>query len=232
MGLSDAYLSPQEYRIRVDKEDEADDLFLESQLSAASRLIENACGQVFNKTDVVETRYYDGEGLFNKPNAAWYSENETLLISASTSTKWVLKDPIASTSGLIVQVDDNADYSHELTLVLNTDFWIKPYNAALLPEAMPYTMLELIPNNAQLSTWPTTRRCVKITALFGWPAVPSAIKEATALVTRQIRDLQQAGVTLTLQNMDAAIRISPRAANIIKDIVQTYGRINQKPLFV
>ena len=54
--------------------------------------------------------------------------------------------------------------------------------------------------------------------------MPGAIKEATVLVTRELRDLERAGFTLTLENIDQGINLSPAAFSLIQRIKAEYGR--------
>lgn len=223
MAYTDPYVTPQEYRKRVDKKSGDSDNELESQLIAFSRLIDRACGRTFNNTGAVQTRYYDGVGGY-QPTSEIFSERDYIRATRGVSSSFYIPDDIATSSGLVVAVDLDGDYTHETTLTINTHFWLEPYNAGARVEPEPYSQLRLVPNNSVITAWPVTDRGIKITAVWGWLNVPSAVKEAVVLLTREMRDLQEAGVTLTLQDMDAAIRLSPRAPNIISDIVKSYGR--------
>lgn len=149
-------------------------------------------------------RHYDGNGL-----------------------KRIYVDDIADLAGLIVKVDLDEDYlftGANETLTLNTHFWVGPYNVGLGSELLPYTFLELLPNNGRLDEWPQRLRSLQVTAKFGWPAIPGAIKDATVLVTREIRDLEQSGMTLALESIDQAVNLAPRAFSIIQRIKREYGR--------
>ena len=48
------------------------------------------------------------------------------------------------------------------------------------------------------------------------------------MLARQIRDLQEAGPLLTLQNLDGQVRLSPDLNRLIKQITSSYGR-TRKP---
>lgn len=136
-------------------------------------------------------------------------------------------DDIASATGLAVKVDLNGDYlftgSNE-TLTRDTHYWLAPANAALEPEAKPWTHLEIVPDNAVLSIFPAQKRAVQVTAIFGWPAVPGAIREANIMVVRELRDLEEAGFTLDLQNIDQAVQLAPQAFSIVERIKSQYSR--------
>ena len=198
MALLDAYATAAEYRARSNKTGTADDAEILAQLTAVSRWIESYCGRIFNQSSASVVRYFDGQG---------YSD---LAIDDLTT--------LAN-----VDVDDDDDGTYEIAVTL-TNVHSLPSNAAERGE--PYTSLELVryPSNSQLSRFPRGRRSVKITGTWGWPAVPNAVKEATILLARELRDLQEAGPTLTLSSIDTAIRISPRAPRVISELLSPLVR--------
>lgn len=73
---------------------------------------------------------------------------------------------IATTGGLAVTFDGT-------TVTLDGEYRLAPYNAAA--DGEPYTRLELVNG----SRFPTTARGVAVTAVFGWPAIPDAVRFAT-----------------------------------------------------
>lgn len=205
MAVTDAYATAAEYRSRTTKSDTGNDADILAQLTAISRVIDRECGRFFGVDAAVVTRTYDGNGA---------------------GILWLPHD-ISTTTGLIVKVDLNADYDFDdtnETLTLDTHFWVGPENADKGPELWPWQFLEVVPTNSVLSCWPKQKRSVQVTAKFGWPAVPAAIKEATVAITRSLRDMQEAGYTLTLQDIDAAIRLSPEASVILRDMKGAYAR--------
>lgn len=202
MALDDAYATAEEYRLRVKQTRKDDEPVLNSMLLAISRFLDWRLRRFFNQDSAVQTRLYDGNG----------------------ETRLWLPDDIATSTGLIVTVDLDGDYdfSDETALVKDTDFWLGPANADLGPEARPWEFLDVHPNSANLSVWPEQQRAVQVKAKFGWAAVPGAIKEATIALTRQVYDVQQSGMTLTLQNIDAELRQSPQASFLIRDLERQY----------
>ena len=203
MALDDAYISAEDFRARISKTVTTDDGILDDILKGVSRLIDRECGRFFGKDALVIVRTYDGNG-----QARLYI------------------DDIASTTGLIVKVDLDGDYAYggdNETLTISTHFWPGPPNAALGPEAKPYRYLEVVPNNGRLGVWPEQVRAVQVTAIFGWPAVPGAIVDAVVMVAHEITDLEQAGMTAALQNIDTAVNLSPVAFSIVQRIKREYG---------
>lgn len=206
MAISDAYATAVEYRSRVGKTDSGDDTtVIDPLLKAVSRLLDRECGRHFTKDAAAVARLFDGNGCAK-----------------------LYVDDIASTTGLVVKVDLNEDFDYadaDETLVRDTHYWVGPANAALEAEARPWQWLELVPNNSVLSIWPAQKRALEVTAIFGWPAVPGAVKEATIMVAREIRDLELSGMTLDLQNSDQVLQLAPQAFSIVQRIKAEYGKL-------
>lgn len=127
------------------------DTILESVIEGVSRAIDNYCGRRFYSTS--ETRYYTPENSLH-----------------------IDVDDISSTSGLVVYTDDGQDGTYENTWAA-TDFDLMPYNAAL--DGLPYTSIEVTPLGNY--RFPIARKSVKITAAFGFAAVPKPINRACVL---------------------------------------------------
>ena len=76
----------------------------------------------------------------------------------------LLPEDLATLSEILV--DEDGDDTYEITLVENTDYWVERDND--LDSNTPIVQLVLNPNGAQLSSWPTRYRAVKITGLWGY----------------------------------------------------------------
>lgn len=205
MAVTDANATAVEYRERTTKSDAGDDATILAQLKAVTRFLDSKLRRFFTQDASVVTRLFDGNG------------RERL---------WLPAD-IATATGLVVKADLDGDYAFTgstETLTLNTHFWVGPDDADKGSEAWPFEFLEIVPNNSVISAWPEQRRAVQVTAKFGWPAIPEAIKELTVAVTRTMRDMQEAGGTLTLQDIDAAISLKPDTAQLWRDIQRQYKR--------
>jgi len=202
--ITDAYVTVKEYKDRVGKTGTTADDNLLAQLTAVSRFLDARLGRNFGQDSAVAVRVYDGNGLVRL---------------------WT--DDISTSTGLIVKVDLDGDYlfTDETALTLDTDFWVGPANADKAPESTPWQFLEVHPNSTRLSVWPYQRRAVQVTAKFGWPSVPNLIKEWVVATTRQLRDMEESGFTLTLENMDAAIRVSSQSSYLLRDIERMYAGV-------
>jgi hypothetical protein len=211
-AVTDAYAVAADYRARIDKTDTSDDTVLDAILLAVTRLLNKETGRFFTKDAAAVTRLFHG--------------SEAVPGEAEVEGERLYVVDIAETAGLVVKVDlddDNSFGGSDETLTLDTHFWLGPLNADKGPEPQPFRFLEVLRNNTRLSRWPDRPRSVQVDAKFGWPAVPGAIKEATILICREMVDLQKAGFTLNLQNLDQSIQLSPAAFGILQRIKRVYG---------
>jgi len=225
MAVTDAYATASEYRERVDKEDTTDDVQILAQLTAASRYIERCTNRFFNIDATAVSRWYDGAG-----GSSMFIEGSERVTNGQPvgRTRFYIPDDIGSTSGLEVYVDLNGDSAAEQLLTLDTHFFLGPYNNGLGAEPQPYRWFQIVPNNGVIDTWPTNLHSIKVTAKYGWPAVPQPIKEITMMLARQIRDIQMAGVTLTIQNLDAGVELAPDVNKMLSEIKMKYGRTRKR----
>lgn len=205
-AVTDAYATASEYRDRVEKSDEGDDTTIDAQLLAVSRLFDRQCRRFFTKDASALARTYEGNGRTR-----------------------IRIDDVADTSGVVVKVDLDADFDYDQadeTLTVDSHYWLGPVDADKGSEPWPYRYLDIVPNNGRLSVWPAQPRALEVTATFGWPAVPGAIKEAVIMIVRELRDLQQAGMTMALESVDQVVNLSPTAFSILQRIKREYERKN------
>ena len=137
----------------TDASDATDDVRLEAAIEAASRAIDNECGRIFYLAAAVSARYYTAE------------DGDRLDV-----------DDIGTATGLIVATDEDDDRDYDYTWA-STDYDAEPYNA--IADGKPITTLRLAPLGVHV--FPANRRGCKITARWGWPAVPADIKRATMI---------------------------------------------------
>lgn len=150
-----SYASLAEFKsaIGIGTADTTDDGALQSVLDATDALIDNYCDRRQGFGTATETRYY-------------------------TALDWsyVLTDDIVSITTL--QTDDNADGVYETTWTAGTDFVLAPANNAL--DGWPYTEIDTsvqAPRAFPVAVY----RGVKVVGVFGWPSVPTAVKQAAII---------------------------------------------------
>jgi hypothetical protein len=150
-----SYASLAEFKsaIGIGTADTTDDGALQSVLDATDALIDNYTDRRQGFGTATETRYY-------------------------TTSDWsyVLTDDIVSITTL--QTDDNADGVFETTWAAGTDYVLAPANNAL--DGWPYT--EIDTSTAAPRSFPVgVYRGVKVVGVFGWPSVPTAVKQASII---------------------------------------------------
>jgi hypothetical protein len=123
---------------------------------------------VLDATDALIDNYTDRAGGFGTATQTRYYTAEDF--------SYVLTDDLVSVTTLTT--DDNGDGTYETTWTAGTDYVLAPANNAL--DGWPYTSIETS------VTWPrnfpkAVYRAVKVIGVFGWPAVPSAVKQAAII---------------------------------------------------
>jgi hypothetical protein len=132
----------------------ADAVQLALAVETASAAVERACNRSFGLVDEPEVRYYTSE--YDRRLSGWFVDIDDLM----------------TTDGLVVQFDNDRDNIAESTVVA---YQLTPIN----PNGKPWTRIEFLP--AAPIKPNGIRNGVKVTAQWGWSAVPDAVKLATLL---------------------------------------------------
>lgn len=151
------YVDLDTFRASVDRSDTdtTRDGYLRSCLEAASRGIDAYCGRQFWRDRAATARTYRTAGRVDASDC----DGELLLV-----------DDVATASGLIVEAGAGTSYT---TLTLTTDFETDPDNAIV--KRKPITGLRRVTGR-----W-LTFRSVRVTAVWGWPAIPAQVVQATQM---------------------------------------------------
>ena len=129
--------------------DTNDSAAIEDIIEAASRHIDNLCGRVFfQSSSDEETRYFT-------------PEDKSLLFV----------DDLVSITTI---AGDNSQLRTWPDTLSSSDYELQPYNA--VNKGWPYTWMETTPLTT--AYFPTVRKGIKITGVFGFPSVPDDIKVA------------------------------------------------------
>lgn len=137
--------------------DSNSDTTLETVIEAVSRMIDNSCARYFYSS-AAQVRYFN------------------------TKDPYCLRtDDIASASGITIDIDLNGDGVYEYTLA-STDYYLAGYNDLL--KEFPYSKLEITP--AAQYTFSLAPRGNKVTATYGWAAVPKPITVACILQSARV----------------------------------------------
>ena len=163
MTVTHGYIEVDELRDLLRDQLTAYDHEYERAIGAASRSIDDYCGRHFWKETVASARTF-------RPD------------------RWALVwcGDISSTTGLVVKTDDDRDGTYETTWTIDTDFLMEPFERM---NTAPYERISAVgskvfPVPADKPARGADRRPgVQITALWGWPDVPSEVKAACAIVS-------------------------------------------------
>lgn len=120
-----------------------------------------------------------------------------------------------------LETDDQNDRTYS-TLWTVTDYELEPANNA--SRGRPYTSIQLHPQTTK--AFPTTRRGVRITGTWGWPAIPSPVEEACLLIAVRLNQSAKApfGTAGTVQ--DGAVQYTPRVDPVVRQLLDPYRRLN------
>ena len=133
-----------------------------AELEASSSFIDGYCNRTFAAEGVVTIRYLSVGDIYDLDLGPW---------------------EISTTADVVIAVDDGTN-TYGSTISSN-EYILEPRNAPYAsPDARPYTSIRRISGS-----WPyavsrsTYQERVKVTAKYGWPAVPEPVKRACLTLT-------------------------------------------------
>ena len=158
MSITNGYCTLGDLKAVMRIVDNVDDAMLEARIEEASRVIDDYCDRRFFVDVTASDRIY-----------------------VAPSGDYVLTDDIASTSGLVVKIDTGGDGTYSTTLAASS-YQIEPLNA--VSKGMSITRLV----STSRGLFPTTKAPapVKVTAIWGWPAIPYPVKSACILLAGRL----------------------------------------------
>ncbi|GGS87638.1 hypothetical protein GCM10010156_52690 [Planobispora rosea] len=148
-----AYIELATLKTALGVTDTARDALLQQAIAAAASSINERCGRTFGRTGMASLRLFRPYGRATRTACG-----ESLVV-----------DDIATDAGLVVEVGDGTAWTEVHASRLETE----PDNA--LAKGRPVTALTL-----RYSWWSLYRQ-VRVTAEWGWPAVPDGIAQATLI---------------------------------------------------
>lgn len=155
------YATTEELAAFVRIEDSLDDAQLGLAIAAASRAIDRACNRQFGVLAAAAARYYTARR--DRKRCRWFLEIDDLM----------------TTTDLAVAFDEDDDESYGGVI---TDYRLCPANAAA--DAQPWT--ELVVQDISDVQPTALEDGVRVTARWGWSAVPDPIKEACLLQASRV----------------------------------------------
>ena len=193
MAITRGYCTLAEVKAALRLNDAIDDTLIENSVEGASRRIDGYCGRFF----------------YNTTNAVKFF--------ASDAYRLAVPD-ISSTSGLIVQTDDNGDGSFETTWTLNTDYILEPTDAAL--QSRPYRRITATGGKTFPMFYIPQDAGVQVTATWGFSSIPDDVREACVLLSmRQFARYNAALGVMAFGDMAVSVRsVDPD----VRDLLSPY----------
>ena len=185
MAVVNGYATLAEAKGFLSISDSVDDTLLENMIESASRSIDR----------IANRRFY----LDSTASARQYRVSSPVILYT---------DDIGTTTGLIVQTDDDGDGTFETTLTLTQITIVSTSNT-----------FPIFPGLFQHGLRPG----VQVTARFGWPSVPDDINQACLILTADLYKRKDSpGGILGLGDL-GAIRMSPLGRDVTQ-IVRAYRK--------
>lgn len=138
-------------------DDTVDDVAINLAVEASTAMIEQYCGRQFTQDTTATARIY-----------------------VATNPNLVHVDDISTTSGLLLKTDPGADGSFDQTWAAS-DYQLEPLNGKIAGQTWPYHTIRAI--SSLYFPWDGGQALVQVTARWGWPAVPTAVKQAAIIQT-------------------------------------------------
>lgn len=201
MAVTNGYCTVEDLRSHLqDSGSRLDTGLLEKAITAASRAVDQHTGRRFWKDGSPTVRTYR---------------------TPYRDMAWV--DDIATTTGLEVETDDNGDGTWATSWTLGTDFELWPDNADKTDtQAYAWWRIEAI-GNYLFPYFATRRRTLRVTAIFGWSAVPDAVNSATILKAASLFQRKDAVFGVAGFGEFGPVRITRKDPDVI-DLLHDYVR--------
>jgi hypothetical protein len=165
-ALSRLYATVEELKSRLGTSGTGDDFELTLAVQAASRSVDEICGRYFWRG--TDTRTYVPQSIWEQP----------------------IDDLVSVTT---LKMDRDGDGVFEETWTPGTDYALTPYNPGSTGEQRPYTGFRITGTKWIPFTWLWSHLDrIQVVGVFGWPAVPLAVKQAALITAEDLFKLKDA----------------------------------------
>lgn len=193
MALGDNYATLAELKTRLGIGDTNDDTVLGNALSTASRAVEKYCRRQFNDAGSVSARVYN-----------------------PLNRQLVYVDDFSTVTGQVIELDTDDDGTFE-TIVVSTDFQNEPLNGIRdgVP-GWPYWRIRAVESEYFRNG---RRPTVRVTARWGWAAVPAPVKEATLALAEETFKMKDSPYGIAGMGEFGFVRVreNPKIVSLLKD---------------
>lgn len=152
------YVTPDQVKGYINLNSATTDEQIVDSIATASRAIDRICGRRFYADLTATARIYD------------------------TDTYCVRVDDFWTSTGLVVETDSGADATFEATIAA-AGYELRPLNGIVDGESgWPFNEIRAVNTPFPVQTY---RAAVRVTAKWGWAAVPPAVKTACVILTEE-----------------------------------------------
>ena len=197
MAITNGYTTLASVKAALRITDSVDDALIESSINSASRLIDGYCGRAF----------------YNAGTAARYF--------APTTELFCDVDDLASTA-ITLATDPMVDGSFDLVWSA-ANYQLEPLNGVLDGQTWAYTRIRAALNYL----FPMTNELalVKVTGVWGWPAVPAAVETACIIQSQRIFKRFDSPLGVAGFGDMGAIRVTRALDGDVAQLVEPYRRM-------
>lgn len=199
MAVTNGYVTVADLREHFgDSSSQLTTALLERAINATSRAIDRHTGRRFWQDATVQSKVYRVDDAYEADI-----------------------DDISTTTGLIVATDSNEDSTYATTWA-STDYQLEPLNANT--DQVAHAWWRLVAVDRYLFPVHARRATLRVTARFGWSAVPDEVTEACLLRAAAIFKRKEAVFGITGLNGFGEVRIGRNDPDVI-DLLHRFVRI-------
>lgn len=196
MPLTNAYTTLQTVKAALRITDNVDDALIENAINTASRMIDGYCQREF------------------------YNAGTAARLFAASDELYVDIDDLAGTA-ITLQTDDQADGAFDITWS-PSDYQLEPLNGKLAGQTWAFTRIRAADN--YLFPVENDLALVKVTGVWGWPAIPQAIEYATIMQSQRLfKRLDSPTGVIGFGDM-GAVRVSRQLDPDVAEMVNPFRR--------
>ncbi|HEY9414189.1 MAG TPA: hypothetical protein VIQ30_05480 [Pseudonocardia sp.] len=191
MAVTNGYCTTAELREHFrDTGSELTTELLERAINATSRAIDRHCGRRFWQDSAVQAKVYRADDAYELD-----------------------VDDISTTTGLIIATDTTGDGSYATTWA-PSDYQLEPLNADT--ESTAHAWWRVVAIDGELFPVSARRATVRVTARFGWSAVPDMVTEACILRAAALFKRKEAVFGIAGLNGFGEVRITRRDPDVME----------------
>ncbi len=200
MAISNGYATLAEFKAWNEIDAATNDADAERAVESASRWIDSFCGRAFWQTPA--------------PVARLFQPCSSKLIELG------LYNDLVSVTALAT--DEGGDGIFE-TAWAASDYQLLPVHTSSAPEALPYTEILAVAGRRFPSAGAGRVGRVQVTGTWGWPAVPTSVKQACLIQSARLYKRRNSPEGVTGFGSDfGAIRLSARPDPDAVDLIKRY----------